>query len=92
MLRAPRYEDFALLQPNACLMSMLHYPTRPARVERLRSLGLNAISLELIANDEGLRLVENMRPWPGTGWRSGSTCWSASCRACAVRTASPCTS
>jgi len=67
VLRSPRREDFNLLRPGACLMSMLHYPTRPARVERLTALGLNAISLDSIANDDGLRLVENMRAvaWNG---------------------------
>jgi len=66
VLRAPegRYE---LLRPGSVLVSMLHFSTRPARVEMLRELGIDAISLDLIANEDGRRLVENLRSvaWNG---------------------------
>jgi alanine dehydrogenase len=66
VLRAPegRYE---LLRPGATLVSMLHFPTRPARVRMLERLGVEAISLDTIANDEGRRMVENLRSvaWNG---------------------------
>jgi len=66
VLRAPegRYE---LLRPGAVLVSMLHFPTRPARVRMLERLGLEAISLDTITNDEGKRMVENLRSvaWNG---------------------------
>jgi alanine dehydrogenase len=66
VLRAPegRYE---LLRRGAVLVSMLHFPTRPARVRMLHQLGIDAISLDSIANDEGRRLVENLRSvaWNG---------------------------
>ncbi len=66
VLRAPegRYE---LLRPGAVLVSMLHFPTRPARVRMLERLGIEAISLDTIENDEGKRLVENLRSvaWNG---------------------------
>jgi alanine dehydrogenase len=39
---------------------MLHYPTRPQRVELLRSLGVEAISLDSLKDDNGRRLVENL--------------------------------
>jgi alanine dehydrogenase len=67
VLRSPRREEFELLRPGACLMSMLHYPTRSKRVRRLQELGLGAISLDSIVNDAGLRLVENMKAvaWNG---------------------------
>lgn len=68
VLRAPegRYE---WLRPGSTLVSMLHFPTRPARIQLLRDLELEAISLDLIANDEGKRLVENLRSvaWNGVG-------------------------
>ncbi len=68
VLRAPegRYE---LMRPGAVLVSMLHFPTRPARVAMLADLGLEAISLDMIADDEGRRLVENLRSvaWNGIG-------------------------
>lgn len=67
VLRSPLREDFSRLKPGGCLMTMLHYPTRPKRVERLQALGLKAISLDSIVNDAGIRLVENMKAvaWNG---------------------------
>jgi alanine dehydrogenase len=67
VLRSPQQDEFALLQPGSCLISMLHFPTRPKRVEALKNLGINAISLDSITNDHGLRLVENMQAvaWNG---------------------------
>jgi alanine dehydrogenase len=67
VLRSPQPDEFALLQPGSCLISMLHFPTRPKRVEALKNLGINAISLDSITNDHGLRLVENMQAvaWNG---------------------------
>jgi alanine dehydrogenase len=44
---------------------MLHYPTRPQRVAFLRSLDLEAISLDSIKDDTGRRLIENLRV---VGW------------------------
>jgi alanine dehydrogenase len=46
---------------------MLHYPTRPQRVELLRSLGVEAISLDSLKDDNGRRLVENLKSvaWNG---------------------------
>src|SRR5450759_4167320 len=68
VLRAPegRYEK---MRSGTVLVSMLHFATRPARVALLRGLGLDAISMDLIANDEGRRLVENLRSvaWNGVG-------------------------
>jgi alanine dehydrogenase len=67
VLRCPGDDDLRLLKPGACLISMLHYPTRPQRVEFLRSLGINAISLDSLKDDSGRRLVENLRAvaWNG---------------------------
>jgi alanine dehydrogenase len=55
------------MQPGACLISMLHYPTRSQRVELLKAMGLEAISLDSIKDDVGRRLVENLRAvaWNG---------------------------
>jgi len=67
MLRSPNSDEFELLNRGACLVSMLHYPTRPQRVKKLNDLGIHAISLDSIVNDHNLRLVENMRAvaWNG---------------------------
>jgi alanine dehydrogenase len=69
VLRCPAEQDLRRLRPGACLISMLHYPTRPERVEFLRSLGIQAISLDSIKDDSGRRLVENLRAvaWNGLG-------------------------
>ena len=60
VLRAPegRYE---LLRPGAILLSMLHFSTRPERVEMLRRLGIEAIALDMVTGDDGQRLVQNLR-------------------------------
>ena len=60
VLRAPegRYQ---LLRPGAILVSMLHFTTRPERVELLRGLGIEAIALDMVTGDDGRRLVQNLR-------------------------------
>lgn len=67
VLRSPGQDEFRLMQPGSVLISMLHYPTRPQRVEFMRSLGLEAISLDSIKDDSGRRLIENLRAvaWNG---------------------------
>jgi alanine dehydrogenase len=67
VLRCPSDEDLKRLRPDACLISMLHYPTRPQRRAFLHSLGIEAISLDSIKDDSGRRLVENLRSvaWNG---------------------------
>ncbi len=67
ILRSPNEDEFPLLGKNSTLISMLHYPTRPERVETLQSLGLRAISMDSIVDDRNLRLVENMHAvaWNG---------------------------
>jgi alanine dehydrogenase len=66
VLRAPEGR-YHLLRPGAVLVSMLHFATRPARVRMLRDMGIDALSLDLIRNDDGRRLVENLRSvaWNG---------------------------
>jgi alanine dehydrogenase len=67
ILRAPNREEYDWIPAGACLVSMLHYPTRPQRVERLQQKGIHSISLDSIVDDYNLRLVENMRAvaWNG---------------------------
>ena len=66
-LRSPNDDEFELLRKGVCLISMLHYPTRPQRVRTLNRLRVNSISLDSIVDDNNLRLVENMRAvaWNG---------------------------
>ena len=65
VLRYPGDHELHLMRPGATLISMVHYPTRPMRVERLRDLGLEAISLDSVVDDRGQRLIENLR---AVGW------------------------
>lgn len=60
VLRSPNSDEFSNILPGSCLVSMLHYPTRPNRVKILNDLGVNAISLDSIVDDNNIRLVENM--------------------------------
>lgn len=60
VLRYPGEKMVGKMKPDACLISMLHYPTRPKRVGILESLSLQAISLDTIKDDDGRRLVENL--------------------------------
>ena len=67
VLRYPDENLIRKMRPGACLISMLHYPTRPQRVEFLKSLGIEAVSLDFLKDDTGRRLVENLRmvAWNG---------------------------
>ncbi|MBT3336391.1 MAG: alanine dehydrogenase [Anaerolineae bacterium] len=67
LLRSPKPDEFALMRKGGVLISMLHYHTRPRRVQLLRELGINAISLDSIVDGNGIRLVQNMRAvaWNG---------------------------
>lgn len=67
VLRCPTNEELDLLQPGACLISMLHYPTRPQRVAYLKSRNIEAISLDSLKDETGRRLIENLRAvaWNG---------------------------
>jgi len=67
ILRSPTPEEFELIPPGTHLISMLHYPTRPNRVARLKDCQIRSISLDSIVNDSNIRLVENMKAvaWNG---------------------------
>ncbi len=79
VLRSPVKEDFDLISPGTILISMLHYPTRPQRIQRLIDKKIKSISLDSIVNDNGLRLVENMKAvaWNGleASFDALENCW-----------------
>jgi alanine dehydrogenase len=66
VLRAPR-RRVGWMRPGATLVSMLHFPTRPARVRELLDRSIEAVSLDGIEDDDGRRLVVNARAvaWNG---------------------------
>ncbi|MEO5918511.1 MAG: hypothetical protein ABIQ17_03020 [Candidatus Limnocylindrales bacterium] len=73
VLRAPdgKYDR---LRRGSTLVSMLHFATRPARVRMLGDLGIDAVSLDLIRDDDGRRLVENLR---SVAWNGISSAFAA---------------
>jgi alanine dehydrogenase len=66
VLRSPD-DRFELMRSGTTLVSMLHFPTRAQRYRRLKELGIEAVSLDLIVDDNDRRLVENMEAvaWNG---------------------------
>lgn len=56
-----------LLRPGTTFLAMLHFPTHRQRAKRLKEIGVDAIALDLIVDDEGTRLVEDMKAvaWNG---------------------------
>lgn len=67
VLRCPDNDDLRLIEKNSCLISMLHYPTRPQRVKFLKSLEIEAISLDSLKDGTGNRIIENLQSvaWNG---------------------------
>jgi alanine dehydrogenase len=70
VLRYPGDEKVRWMHPGACLIAMLHYPTRPQRVAFLRDQGIEAVSMDSIKDDVGRRVVENLR---AVGWNGVQT-------------------
>jgi alanine dehydrogenase len=70
VLRSPD-DRFELMRPGATLVSMLHFPTRVQRYRRLKELGIEAVSLDLIVDDNNRRLVENMEAVAWNGLEAG---------------------
>lgn len=64
-LRYPGDGAVRRMLPESCLVSMLHYPTRPTRITYLKSLGIEAISMDSVTDDVGRRLIENLQ---AVGW------------------------
>ena len=69
VLRCPDAEVFPLMGPETVFVSMLHYPTRPERLQRLADLGVHAVSLDAITDEHGRRTVENLEAVAWTGVR-----------------------
>lgn len=72
MLRCPSDERLRLMRPGAVLVAMLHLDSRPGRVSFLRTLELQAVSLDLVRDDLGRRLVENLRAVAMNGLKAAS--------------------
>lgn len=71
VLRCPERDEIRIMNKEACLISMLHYPTRPQRVAFLKSLGIEAISLDSLKDETGRRIIENLRSVAWNGLETG---------------------
>lgn len=56
-VRSPENEWLDVMQPNAALLAMLHYETRPNLVKLLLSREIRAFSLDAIVDDRNQRMV-----------------------------------
>jgi len=65
VLRYPGRDVVRTMRPGQILVSMLHMPTRPERVELMAELGIRGVSLDGITDDRGNRLVQNVE---AVGW------------------------
>jgi alanine dehydrogenase len=53
VLRYPDDEAINWMRPGGCLISMVHYPTRPGRVALFQERNIVSISLDTITDDSG---------------------------------------
>jgi alanine dehydrogenase len=65
VIRCPDEAALRSMHPDALLVTMLHYPTRPRRTKLVADLGLRAISLDAVVDDLGRRQVEYLE---AVGW------------------------
>ncbi len=65
VIRCPEEAALRSMRPDALLVTMLHYPTRPHRTRLVADLGLRAISLDGVVDDLGRRQVEYLE---AVGW------------------------
>jgi alanine dehydrogenase len=67
VLRSPEFEQIDYMKEGSILLSMLHYPTRASRVEKLKEKGIFAVSMDSIRNDFLERIVVNYEGTSGNG-------------------------
>jgi len=65
VVRCPREPMLRTIRRGATLLTMLHYPSWPARAQLLADLGVRAVSMDGIVDDQGRRLVEAIE---SVGW------------------------
>jgi alanine dehydrogenase len=58
-LTSPTDKDIRKMGACQTLISMLHFPTHPERNELIRRVGLKAISLDSIKDEEGKRMIQD---------------------------------
>lgn len=70
-LRCPVEADLRKLKRGAVFLSMLHFPSRPGRVALFDQLGVTGVAMDLVVDDLGRRLVENLEAVGRNGVRAG---------------------
>jgi alanine dehydrogenase len=71
LLRCPSEPDLRRLRRGGVLLSMLHFPTRPARARLMEELGVTGVAMDQITDDLQRRLVENLEAVGFNGVRVG---------------------
>lgn len=67
VLRSPEFEQIDYMREGSILLSMLHYPTRATRVQKLKEKGIFAVSMDYIRNDFLERMVVDYDGTSGNG-------------------------
>lgn len=73
VLRSPEFEEIDYMRKGSILLSMLHYPTRATRVDKLKEKGIFGISMDSIRNDFSERIVVDYDGTSGNGINAAFT-------------------
>ncbi|HXY71464.1 MAG TPA: hypothetical protein VEM41_02880 [Actinomycetota bacterium] len=65
VVRCPDETGLRILRRGSVLLSMLHFPSWPSRARLLAGMGVRAVSMDGIVDDQGHRLVEAVE---AVGW------------------------
>ena len=67
VLRCPEFNEINSMKDGSTLLSMLHYPTRATRVQRLKEKNIFGVSMDSLRNDFLERIVVNYNGTSGNG-------------------------
>ncbi|NOH16659.1 alanine dehydrogenase [Clostridium cochlearium] len=67
VLRSPEFNEIDCMKDGSTLVSMLHYPTRATRVNKLKSKNIFGVSMDSLRNDFLERIVVNYNGTSGNG-------------------------
>ncbi|MEW9096814.1 MAG: alanine dehydrogenase [Clostridiaceae bacterium] len=67
VLRSPEFNEIDYMTNGSTLVSMLHYPTRPTRIQKLKGKDIFGVSMDSLRNDFLERIVVNYNGTSGNG-------------------------
>ncbi|WP_027623136.1 alanine dehydrogenase [Clostridium lundense] len=67
VLRSPEFSEIDFMKDRSTLISMLHYPTRSTRVQKLKEKNIFGVSMDSLRNDFLERIVVNYNGTSGNG-------------------------